>query len=140
MLRPVMLIERCILAVLSVALASAVFSAESVATLGANRVKQEQPQGQVAGPIQRGGNRPGRAVTAAPVVGMPTSRTLPKQPALRTTVAGLTPNLPSAHAVVGLTGSAVGRHAALSGAVGGPATYNPKKGAVISGSAIRGKF
>ncbi len=87
------------------------------------------------------GYLPGRTVTVTPGVGtaVPT-RALPKLTQRAMTAAHFTPNSPGPNTVAGVSGNAVGRHASVSAAVGGRATYDAKKGAVISGTNIRHKF
>lgn len=160
MLRQHMIIEHFVLGIIVLgALAPDVGWGEPTVINSANSGQQGAERGQTA-PRQHSGvtahpparsnaltpsrpsrYRPRRAVTAAPSVGtaVPT-RALPKLTQRATTAAHFTPNSPRPNTVAGVSGNAVGRHASVSAAVGGPATYDAKKAAVISGTNIRHKF
>lgn len=86
--------------------------------------------------------RPGSVVTMAPVVSTAAlpSGGLPKQPQRAMTVPHFTPNASSPNAVSGVSGNAVGRHTTGSAAIGGPATYDARKGALINGTTVRRRF
>jgi hypothetical protein len=160
MLRLHMIIEHCVLGTIVLgALAPSVGWGQPIIIDPANSGQLGEQRGHTA-PRQHGGvaarppahssastlswhagYRPGRAVTAAPGVGtaVPT-RALPKLTQRAMTAAHFTPNSPGPNTVAGVSGNAVGRHASVSAAVGGRATYDAKKAAVISGSAMRRKF
>jgi hypothetical protein len=50
------------------------------------------------------------------------------------------PSMSAPPKVAGVSGDAVGRHTRVNAAAGGPAIYDAKKGAVISGASVRQKF
>lgn len=83
--------------------------------------------------------RPGGAVAAKPMAGnpVPASASLTRR---AITARPFSAKPPSTNITAGVSGNAMGRRTSGSPALAGLATYDARKGALISGSAIRPRF